>query len=368
MALMVNILIVTSSDSSENSLRPEAELFIKLLKRGHKVTVVTQAETYYGRRFTACGLKVIDHHPRRKISFESIRIIRKELQSETYDIVYATNSKSIPNAAFACIGLPVKFVTYRGTTGGLYRRDPSAYLTHLHPRVDGIVCVSRAVRDDVQRRVWKNRERVVAIHKGHDLTWYDRLPADLSEFGIGRDAFVVICAVNARPSKGIEVMLRAAALLADLPELHLLLVGRNMDREPYTSLIAASGMSERIHVTGYRHDAPELIAASSVLVQPSISGEGLPRAMMEALGYGTPPIITTTGGGKEVVTDGVNGFIVPVHDPQAIALRIRRLRDQPDLLSAMATRCQEVIATEFSIQRTADQYENYFESLLTFPA
>ena len=39
------------------------------------------------------------------------------------------------------------------------------------------------------------------------------------------------------------------------------------------------------------------------------AGEGLPRAVMEAMGYGTPVVITTTGGGKEVVDDGVTGFI-----------------------------------------------------------
>ena len=360
----MKILIVTSSDSSWNSIRPEAELFIELARRGHQLTVMTQAGSEYGRRYAANGIKVIDHHPRNKISFEYIGINRREIQAEPYNIVYATNSKSIPNAAFACIGQQVKFVTYRGTTGGLYRRDPSAYLTHLHPRVDGIVCVSRTVRDDVQSRVWKNRKWVVAIHKGHDLAWYDQQSADLGEFGIGQEAFVAICAVNARPSKGIEVMLRAAKLLADLDRFHLLLVGRNMDREPYTSLIKASGMCERIHVTGYRHDAPELIGASSVLVQPSISGEGLPRAMMEALGNGTPSIITTTGGGQEVITDGVNGFVVAANDPQWIAERIRQLYDQPLLLDTMATCCRETLATRFSLQQTASHYESYFSAIL----
>ncbi|MCW8956164.1 MAG: glycosyltransferase family 4 protein [Gammaproteobacteria bacterium] len=360
----MNILIFTSSDSSFNSLRPEAEIFIEMANRGHNITIVTQADSEYAKIYKSKNIKIIDHHPKHKISFLSIKTIRDELKSHHYDIVYATNSKSIPNAAFACIGLPVKFITYRGTTGGLYRHDPSAYLTHLHPRVDGIICVSDAVKNDVARRVWKNRNNVASIHKGHNISWYNNRPADLSEFGITQKEFVVICAVNARPSKGIHVMLEASNYLADISNLHILLVGKNMDTEPYTSLIRNSKMRERIHVAGYRHNAPEMIVASDVLVQPSVSGEGLPRAVMEAMGYGTPPVITTTGGGKEVVEDGVTGFIVPIKNAEAIADRIRQLHQNPDLLMKMSENCKEKIKNELSSSQTADKYIAYFESLL----
>ncbi len=249
----------------------------------------------------------------------------------------------------------------------MYRHDPSAYLTHLHPRVDGIVCVSNAVREDVLARVWKNHDRIKMIHKGHDPSWYDKPPADLGEFGIGENDFTAICAVNARPSKGISVMIDAANEWADIENFHLLLAGKNMDTEPYTSQINSNRMRERIHVAGYRLDAPELIVASDVLVQPSVSGEGLPRAVMEAMGYGTPSIITTTGGGKEVVDDGINGFVVPVKDPSAIARRLRELHDDPDLLSRMSLQCKQKLGNELSLQRTVDHFIDFFEAVSATP-
>ncbi len=360
----MNILIVTATDSSYNSLRPDSEILTGLAKSGHNLTVITHADSEYAQRFRDCGIEVIDGHPSKKISPKCIKIIRQLLKTRHYDIVYATSSKSIPNAAFGCIGFPVKFVTYRGTTGGLYRHDPSAYLTHLHPRVNGIICVSDAVREDVAKRVWKNRKNVVTIYKGHELSWYDKSPADLSEFGISKNDFTVICAVNARPSKGIAVMIEAANYLSDIENLHVLLVGKNMDKEPYNSLIKNNKMRKRIHLAGYRHDAPELIMASDILVQPSISGEGLPRAMMEAMGYGTPAVVTTTGGGKEVMEEGVTGFVVPVKDPVAIADRVRKLYQQPELVKEMSKRCKEKLQGEFSSRRTVENYIKYFESLI----
>ena len=76
------------------------------------------------------------------------------------------------------------------------------------------------------------------------------------------------------PPKASSVLIEAAGLLADLPNFHLLVVGSGADQPPYLNAIANSPMRERIHLTGLRGDAPQLIAASQVLVQASIDGEG----------------------------------------------------------------------------------------------
>ncbi|MCP4001143.1 MAG: glycosyltransferase family 4 protein [Gammaproteobacteria bacterium] len=359
----MNILILAGSRGSINQLRPEYESFIGLARHGHNITVIIKPDSAYVPRLREAGIRMLDCYPERKICLGSIRAIRKELQSVHYDIIYATTSKTIPNAAFAAIGFPAKVVAYRGTTGGLYRHDPTAYLTILHPRVNGVICVSDAVHNEVIKKVWKNKEQVVTIYKGHNLHWYDAQPADLSEFGIKKTDFVLICAVNVRPSKGIDIMLEAANKLAHLDNLHLILAGKGMDGEPYSSMVATNAMHERIHVTGFRNDAPELIAASDILVQPSRSGEGLPRAVMESMGYGTPVVITDTGGGKEVVQDGKSGFVVPVEDPDAIAQRIEQLYNDPDLLESLSINSRRRLAEDFSSDRTVEKLINYFQKL-----
>jgi glycosyltransferase involved in cell wall biosynthesis len=359
----LNILIIAGSRGSLSQLRPEYESFIGMAERGHNVTVVIKPDSVYAPRLREAGIRMLDCYPDKKIDLKSIRQIRAELKQNNYDIIYATTSKTIPNAAFAAIGFPARVVAYRGTTGGLYRHDPTAYLTALHPRVDGVVCVSDAVRKDVLKRIWKNRDRVVTIHKGHDLNWYNAQPSDLSELGIKPSDFTIICAVNVRPSKGIDIMLEAADQLADIRNLRLILAGQGMDSEPYLSLIANNRMKDRIHAVGFRTDAPELIAAADLLVQPSRSGEGLPRAVMEAMSYGTPVVITNTGGGKEVVEDGKSGFVVPVEDAGAIASRIRELHADPNLLRKFAENGRNRLIEQFSCDQTIDKFLDYFKKL-----
>ena len=360
----MNLLILPGSGGSCNSIRPESEIFAGLAAAGNNVTVITDSENEYITRFTEHGIQVVTGLSGKKISLSNIKLIRRVIKENDIEIVYATNSRNIPNAAFAALGKKVKLAVYRGTTGGLYRRDPGTYLAVLHPRVDGVVCVSHAVEKYVKKRIWKRTvDNVVTIYKGHDLSWYTNPEADLTAFGTGKDNFNVACVANARIHKGLIYVVKAAKELADLKNLHILLVGKNISTEPYVSEIDKSGMKDRIHLTGYRNDAPEVIAACDVLVLPSLR-EGLPRVILESLAYKTPVITSANEGSMEIIDDGVNGYVVPLRDAGGIAEKVRHLYDNPDVLKKLSDNSQDKIKNEFSSELTVKKYEEYFQSLL----
>ena len=360
----MNLLILPPSGGSYTSLRPESEIYIGLAKAGHNITIITNKDREYVPRFIEHGIQVINCPPKRKLSLSTIKLIRRTIKENNIDIVYATNSRTIPNAAFASIGTKVKLVVYRGTTGGLYRRDPSTYLSVLHPRVDGVVCVSHAVEKYVRKRMWSRTvDNVVTIYKGHELSWYTQPETDLTVFNTNKDNFNVACVANARSHKGLIYVIKAAKELADLKDLHILLVGEKISKEPYVSHIEKSGMKDRIHVTGYRNDAPEIIAACDVLVLPSIR-EGLPRVILESLAYKTPVITSANEGSMEIIEDEVNGYVVPIRDASGIAHRIRRLYDNPEILKRFSENSQDKLKNELSSKITIKKHEEYFQSLL----
>lgn len=360
----MNILVCTGSDSSYNSLRPEHEIYIDMAKQGQNVTIITHRESEYFSRFKDHGIDVIDQPVTKKISFSSIRLIRRIVKEKSIDIVFATNSKSIPNAALACIGLAVKLVAYRGTASGLYWHDPGNYLGMLNPRIDGIICVSKYVYDFVASRPLLKNKKVITIYKGHDLNWYDKQAADLTEFGISKGDFTAICVINSRPHKGLDVMLKAANKLADIENFHLLIVGKGSEKEPYLSLLKNNNMKGRIHIAGYRNDAPELIAASSILIQPSIGGEGLPRVILESLAYKTPVVASALEGSMEIIDDGLNGLIFPIKDNEALANAIRKLYNTPELLEKLKSNSKKTLETKMSHRVTVEKFTEYFQSLL----
>ena len=359
----MNILILAGSNSSFNQLRPEFEMFIGFRERGHNITIVIAPDSVYVPRLKELGIKLLHCYPTRKICLKTIKALRLEMRKTHYDIVYATTSKTIPNGAFAAIGSAAKLVAYRGTTGGAYWYDPTNYLTIFNPKAEAVVCVSEAVRQYLLPKFINRKTRLITIHKGHDIAWYGKSPADLAEFGITNQDFPVACVANARPHKGVRYLLEAAKEFSHISNIHILLVGQGIQTEPYTSLIAESNMADRIHITGFRHDAPELIAACKVLVLPSVR-EGLSRVVLESMGYGVPPIVTDSGGPAEEVEDGKDGYIVPIQDPEAIAEKVITLYENPEIIKSMSIECRRKIENEFSIQVSIDKYIRFFEDLL----
>ncbi len=360
----MKLLVLTSTSDAINSVRPELEIYISLAKRGISITLLSASESAYATRLKEHGIEIIDAQYKKKIDFSLISLIRKTIKEKHIDIVYATNSKSISNAIFACLGMNTKLVTYRGTTGGLYRHDISSYMNALNPRVDGVICVSEATTKHVKQQVFSSKKKVETIYKGHDLSWYQDTPLDLQVFNIAPNSFTVAFIANVRPHKGLIYVIEAASRLADIKDLHFLFIGDKIAQEPYTSAIEKTGMQERMHVTGYRSDVPAIITSADVLVHASTRKEGLPRVILESLASSTPVIASANESSLEIIDDGVNGFIVPIKDAAAIAKKIRMLYDSKELLDKLTSQASDVLKGKLSHTTTVQNYIKFFNELM----
>lgn len=329
---------------------------------GHNITIVTDAIPAQISRFEEAGVRVIPHKVTNKISLKSIKLIRQELKTHSYDIVYACCSKTIPNAAFACIGFDVPLIVYRGTSGGMYKTDLTNYLCMLNPRINGVVCVSSAVTRNVKAKVRASiRDNVETIYKGHDLSWYQEPAADLTALGSNAKYFNILCIGSNRPHKGLSVMLDAAKELSEMQDIRLIIVGKDFDCEPYQSKIINSGMAERILQPGFKSNVPAIIKACNLLILPSIGKEGLSRAVLESLSNGTPVISSENDGAVEIIDNGVNGYLVPIGDAYAIAEKIKLLYKDRKHLSVLAENATKVIETKMSHTETVRKMLVFFK-------
>jgi glycosyltransferase involved in cell wall biosynthesis len=198
-------------------------------------------------------------------------------------------------------------------------------------------------------------ERLVRIYKGHSLDWYRAVPADLATVGVPPRSFTIACVANYRPRKGIEVLVDAFGRLPDAWSARLLLIGAGMDAPRLARRIAASRAASRIHVLGFRRDAPALTAACDVFVLPSTKREGLARSLIEAMAYGVAPVVTDCGGSPELVVDGKCGLVIPINDAAALAAAIASLHDDSGLRARLGAAARERIARAFRIEDTIAQ-------------
>jgi glycosyltransferase involved in cell wall biosynthesis len=361
--MTIKALIVSNYASPMHNVRPEAEIFIGLKKRGVDVEVMTPRNCWYAERMAGCGIAVHDFLPRRKLSWQAIRTMRRVLREGGHQVLHLFNNKAIANGVWAASGLPVKVVTYRGQTGNISRFDPTCYLTHLHPRVDKIVCVSNAVRDDLRMQL-ADPAKAITIYKGHDIRWYEGTKAKpRAGLNVPDDAFLVCCVANNRPRKGVPVLIEAARRLPPELPVYFLLVGRGMEDIPLAELFAGHAVRERCRLLGHREDALEFVAACDATVLPAIKREGLPKTVIESMALGVTPIVTRTGGSPELIVDGESGLVVPPGEPQPLADAIARLCHDRTRNRTMGAAARQRLASEFTLEKSVEQHYALYRDL-----
>lgn len=346
----------------------ETDQFIGLKNKGVDIHIVT-LETIEPdhSKLIAAGIPVHTIRLRSRLDRKGIDEIRKLMAQNHFDIVHAFNNKTVANALIASKEFPVRFIAYRGIVGNVSFINPGSWMTYLNPRVDRIICVAEAIRQYLlnMKFLWLTipPHKLVTIYKGHDLRWYQKPPHDLAEFGIPRDAFAVACTANFRPRKGIDVLIEAFNRLPRELNIHLLLIGK-MDSPKLGKLIQANKNADRIILTGYRTDAPQITAACNVCILPSIKREGLPKTIIEGMAYGVPPIVTDSGGSPELVENNISGIVIPPQSPDAIVEAILFLYRNPEKARQMGEAARERIRTAFNIQDTIDKTYALYRELL----
>ena len=165
------------------------------------------------------------------------------------------------------------------------------------------------------------------------------------------------------PPKTPLVFLHALPrILAERPDAVAWVVGDGPLRASAEQAAAAAGVTARVTFLGLRKDVPHILAASDVAVHSSLR-EGLPRVVLEALAVGTPLVATAVGGVPDVVTDGVNGLLVPPEDPAALARAVLATLADPAAAAHRARAGRDALHP-FAAQQMLDEQHALYRRLL----
>ena len=358
------LAVCHASRDNLNVYRPEAAQIAGVHNSARaNVTVLCNPGAVTIPYFKQQGIRVLIAPLEKKLSVKTIVKIRTELQQGSYDILHLFNNTAISNGAFAALFTPVKVVAYRGQTGNTSRWNPFSYLSILHPRIDMVIGVANAVTNYVRSQQW-GRDKAATVYKGHDLAWYQGSPANLSSLRLPNDAVIVSLVADIRPRKGLHVLIAATHHFAPSSNLHILLVGAEPDDTRVRAEIAKAADPSRIHALGYRKDAPEVSAASDLIVLPTTKREGLSRAILEAMSYARPAVVTDTGGNAELVADEESGLVVPPNDPLALAQALNQLAQDASQREIFGNAARQRVEQKFSVAQGVEQTLAIYEKLL----
>jgi glycosyltransferase involved in cell wall biosynthesis len=358
-------VLVISNYRSQHTARPEAAIFFGLAKLGFDIHVMTYGDSSFVPDFKAAGMTVVDFHPKRKFDRAESDFIRKYVVENKIDIMHLFNSPATINGIRAAKGLTVKVVLYRGYTGNIHWWDPTAYFKYLNPRVDAIFCNSIGVKQLLDRQLFFKKKKAVTINKGHDLSWYQYEPYDIrSELGISKDALLLVTVANNRRMKGVPYLLKAMSKLPKGLDIHLLLIGRDMDTKQNIRLLEKGAYKDNVHFLGFRRDVLNIEASCDLFVLPSITGESITKSVIEAMSLGVGAIISDIPGNVELVEEGVNGLVFPSKNVSALSEAMLKVYNNRPLVEQFGQASKERVATVLSNEQTVIKTKKLYEDLM----
>jgi glycosyltransferase involved in cell wall biosynthesis len=123
------------------------------------------------------------------------------------------------------------------------------------------------------------------------------------------------------------------------------------------------GIAANVEFLGHRDDIPELLTTGAMAVRASLS-EGLPLVALEAMAAGLPVIAMDVGGTREVVDDGVTGFLLQPNDVEGLADRICRLAGDSGLRAEMGARGRTFVEQGYDWSRIAARTADVYREVL----
>jgi glycosyltransferase involved in cell wall biosynthesis len=197
--------------------------------------------------------------------------------------------------------------------------------------VDRHVAVSRVVADSVRAAYAIPEAQLEIVENAIDVERFRRAPSRAearARIGLPPEARIVTCVSRLVDEKGPQIAVRAMARVVEAwPEALLLLVGDGPARARLEALAEELGVARAVRFVGVRDDVDVVLAASDVVLVPSVWDEAFGLAAVEGMAAGRPTVVTRAGALPEVVGDA--GVIVPRSQPEPMGDAIVRLLGDP---------------------------------------
>jgi glycosyltransferase involved in cell wall biosynthesis len=358
--------------------RHVVDLASGLLARGHDVEIAYapgRAEQWYLDALQSLGAPLHPLSLKRAIGWHDMRAVgelRRLLKNRpTFDIVHAHSSKAGAILRLAAVAYPARRVY---TSHALVTMSPELPLAArivygmaervLAPLAHGIICVSDEERQHA-RSLGIAARRLHVINNG-----MGPLPpvarAELRRELQLADSDVCIAFVGRLAAQ--KAAHRTIAALAEArtrcSRLCLLMVGDGEQRAALQEQAERLGIGGKVRFTSDSNGA-RLMAACDLFALSS-HYEAFPYVFLEAAARGLPIVTTDVGGAAAVVSEGVNGYIVPQHRLELFAGHLARLGNDPELRARMSAASRNT-AQRFSLDNMVEQTLDTYRALLDKP-
>ena len=358
---------------SDSNIGGAGRLLLHLLRHFDKdvfdVTVVVPKGSALVPRIEECGIPVIETEHGRDASHDrgGIPELCGIMRRVKPHIVHTHSSLDARIAAWLC-GVKCRIYTRHSVF------DPPRRLTTFPGKqiagavnntlATRIIAVAQAAADILTATGVREDKITVILNGVEPLTpsTAGECAALRRELGFAETDFV--CGISARmePYKGHSYLVETArAVCAVRPEAKFLVMGTGTTYEETMRLAREAGLDGKMVFTGFVTDVVPYYSIMNLSLNCSWGTEATSLALIEAMSLGLPAVVTSFGGNPGVIEDGVNGFLVPEKDSDAMAEAIVRIMGDPALYDTLSAGAKTRFGEKFTAQAMTVQLENVYK-------
>lgn len=164
--------------------------------------------------------------------------------------------------------------------------------------------------------------------------------------------------------KGHKYFLEAAKeIVSKRSDARFLIIGDGPLADDLQAMGADLGIADKLEFAGFYENIDDIYSQIDIFVMTSIY-EGVPMALLEAMAYGKPVVVTGVGGMVELITDGENGIVIPPQNSHAAAQAVLELIDNNTLRQTVAGKAQEDVKNKYTINKTAQKTLELYLALI----
>lgn len=227
----------------------------------------------------------------------------------------------------------------------------------LYRRADCVTAVSQGVADDLTRTLRLPTHQVAVVYNpvvSESSTALAQAPVDHP--WCNNEEPLIVAVGRLVPVKDYPTMLSALVRVRQHVPARLLVLGQGAEMTALKNQVTAMKLDHAVQFLGFDKNPYRYMARAAFLWQSS-RAEGLPGTLVQAMSVGTPVIATDCDfGPREVVTNGVDGFLVPVGDSEALAEHGVTLLTNPKMRATFSAAAREH-AKRFSVPASIARYE-----------
>lgn len=233
---------------------------------------------------------------------------------------------------------------------------------------DVFICVSDSEKEEAMRLGFAYERYTEVIANGVDLKVLQSTGVDknayLKKYGFPKDSYLIGCVARLEQVKGHRYLLKAFACVSNkYPKCRLFLVGDGPDRQELEACIKDLKLEDKVILTGFRYDIPQLLKLFDLFVSASFK-EGMPYTLIEALAVGVPVVATDVMGNRDIIGDAREGFLAYPKDEKSLADQMIKAIEHPELCREYVLAGQRKVEHELTVELSVRKLFNVYHRVL----